>query len=102
MVSGNGAGSARNIQCQARVGEAGIHAVPHRPGRHDVEHGELFEPPGVVEREPIGDAAAAVVPGEAKAHVAERLHHLDHRTAPWRAWCRARASASDGGASDQP
>ena len=34
--------------------------------------------PGVIEREPIGDAPAAVVAGEAKAHVAERLHHLDH------------------------
>jgi len=56
------------------IGEASVHAVPHRPGRHDVEHGEPFEPSGMIEREPIGDAAAAVVPGEAKVHVAERLH----------------------------
>ena len=38
-----------------------------------------FEPPGMVERQPVGDAAAAVVAGEAEAHVAERFHHLDHR-----------------------
>jgi hypothetical protein len=59
-------------------GEPGVHAVPHGPGRDDVEHGEPFKPPGMVEREPIGDAAATVVPGEAKAHVTERLHRLDH------------------------
>ena len=61
------------------IGEPRIHAVPHRPGRHDVEHGELFEPARVVEREPISDAAAAVVSGKAKAHITERLHQLDHR-----------------------
>ena len=33
----------------------------------------------MIEREPIGDAAAAIVAGEAEMHVAERLHHLDHR-----------------------
>ena len=58
--------------------EPRIDAVPHRPGRHDVERGELLQPAGMIEREPIGDAAAAVVAGESEAHVAELLHHLDH------------------------
>ena len=33
----------------------------------------------MIEREPIGDTTPAVVPGETKMHVAERLHHFDHR-----------------------
>ena len=32
----------------------------------------------MIEREPVGDAAAAVMAGEAEAHMAERLHQLDH------------------------
>ena len=38
----------------------------------------LVDAPGMVEREAIGDASAAVVPGEAEADVAELLHDLDH------------------------
>jgi hypothetical protein len=60
------------------IGEPRIHPVPPRPGRHDVEHREPDETSGVVERQSIGDAAAAVVPGHAKTQVAERLHHRDH------------------------
>ena len=47
-------------------GELWIEAVPHRPCRHDVEHGELFEPAGMIERQTIGHTAAAVVAGDRK------------------------------------
>ena len=60
------------------IGEPGIQAVPHRPGRHDVEQSKPFDASGMIERQPIADAAAAVMAGEAKAHVSQRLHHLDH------------------------
>jgi hypothetical protein len=33
----------------------------------------------MIEREAIGDAAAAIVPGKCKMHMAELLHRLDHR-----------------------
>ena len=81
--------------------KTGVHAVPHRPGRHDVERGELVEPSGMIEREPIGNAPAAVVPGETKVHVAERLHQLDHRVRHG-ALGVGRVLASDAGAPDQP
>ena len=32
----------------------------------------------MIERQPICDAAAAIVPGERKMHMAELLHRLDH------------------------
>ena len=53
-----------------------VHALPHVPGGDDVEHGELFDAPGMIEREPIADPAAAIVAGEPKAGEAERLHDL--------------------------
>ena len=56
----------------------GVHAVPHVVGRHDVERRHALDAAGMIERQPIGDAAAAVVTGEAEAHMAERLHDLDH------------------------
>ena len=34
--------------------------------------------PGMIEREPVGDAAAAIMAGEAKADMTDGLHHLDH------------------------
>src|SRR6476646_5877491 len=55
------------------VGEPGVHAAPHSPGWYDVEGGEPGESSGVIEREPIGNAAAAIVAGEAEMHVAQRL-----------------------------
>ena len=35
--------------------------MPHVVGRHDVERCEAFDAPGVIERQPVGDAAAPVV-----------------------------------------
>jgi hypothetical protein len=61
------------------VSEPRVDVVPHRIGRHDVEHGELFEAAGMIEGKAVGHAAAAVVAGERKVRVAELLHHLDHR-----------------------
>src|SRR5579862_514539 len=52
--------------------------MPHVPGGDDVEHGELLEPAGMVERKPITDPPAAIVAGETKASEAERLHDFDH------------------------
>jgi hypothetical protein len=40
--------------------------------------GELLEPAGMVEREPIADPAAAIVAGETEADKAERRHRFDH------------------------
>jgi hypothetical protein len=33
----------------------------------------------MIERQAIGDAAAAIVSGESEMHMAELLHRLDHR-----------------------
>ncbi len=59
-------------------GEPRVEAVPHVPGGDDVEHGELLEPAGMVERKPITDPPAAIMAGETKADEAERLHRFDH------------------------
>jgi hypothetical protein len=56
----------------------GVHALPHVVGRHDVERCHALDASGRVERQPIGDTAAAVVAGETKADVAELFHDLDH------------------------
>ncbi|MEY9460959.1 hypothetical protein ABH973_001372 [Bradyrhizobium ottawaense] len=60
-----------------RVGA--VHPLPVIIGRQDIEHRELRQPAGMVEREAIGDAAAAVVAGQREVHVTEPLHHLHHR-----------------------
>ncbi len=59
-------------------GHVAIHAVPHVVGRHDVERRHALDAARMIEREAIGDAAAAVVAGQPEAHMAELLHHLDH------------------------
>jgi len=46
-------------------------------GRHDIEHGQLRDRIGMIERQPMPHASAAVVADHGKARVAEVLHHLD-------------------------
>ena len=55
-----------------------VHALPVIIGRQDIEHRKPRQPAGMIERQPIGDAAAAIVAGERKMHMAELLHRLDH------------------------
>ena len=55
-----------------------VHAMPHVPGGDDVEHRELLEAAGMIERKAVADAAAAIVAGEPEAGEAERFHDLDH------------------------
>ena len=45
-------------------------------GRHDVEHGELLDPVAMVERHPMPDPAAAIVPGDVKPPKPQSFHHL--------------------------
>jgi len=57
-----------------------IEAVHSRPvviGRQNIQHGETRQPARMVEREAVGDAAAAIMSGEREMHVAELLHRLD-------------------------
>src|ERR1700730_16871356 len=50
-------------------GHARVHMMPHRPGRHDIEHCNLREASRVIECEAIADPAAAVMTGETHASV---------------------------------
>ena len=59
-------------------GKPRIHAVPHVPGGDDVEHRKLFQPAAMVEREPITNASAAIMPGQAEADKTERPHCFNH------------------------
>ena len=54
-----------------------VGAPPDLARRDDVEHGQPGHRPGVVERHPVGDAAAAVVSRDREALVAERGHRDD-------------------------
>ena len=54
-----------------------VHALPHRDGRQDVEQDEPLDPAGMVEREAIGDAGAAVMADHGEAVEAERAHRGD-------------------------
>ena len=57
-----------------------IEPVDARPviiGRQDIEHRQPRQPAGMIERQAVGDAAAAIMAGERKMHVAELLHRLD-------------------------
>jgi len=53
--------------------------MPHVPGGDDIEHRQLLKPAGMFECEPITDARAAIMAGQAKAHKSERLHGFHHR-----------------------
>jgi hypothetical protein len=54
-----------------------IDVPEHGAGRHDVEHAQLLDPLGVVERHAVRDAAAAVVAGDHEAVEAELGHRRD-------------------------
>jgi hypothetical protein len=54
---------------------AGADPAPHLEGRQDVEERQPLHPARLVEREPVGDARAAIVAGDREPHMAERLHH---------------------------
>src|SRR5262249_52561934 len=51
--------------------------APDLPGRDHVDGGEGGHAAGVVERHPVADAAAAIVPGDGEAVVAESRHERD-------------------------
>ena len=57
--------------------EAHVGRVVHVERRHDVDQRELVDEPGMVEREPVRDAPAAVVSDDGEALVAERAHQRD-------------------------
>ena len=50
----------------------------HLERGHPVEHGEAAHPLGLIQRQAVGDPAAAVVAGEPEAFEAEVGHDLDH------------------------
>ncbi len=60
-------------------GARGVHAGPHLKGRDDIEHRKARDALGMIEREAIADAAAAVVADQGETLVAELLHQLHHR-----------------------
>ena len=45
--------------------------------RHDVEDGEPLDPAGMIQRQPIGNPRAPVVPHSREADMAELFHDLD-------------------------
>ena len=57
--------------------EAHVGRLVHVERRHDVDHGEALDALRMVEREPVRDAAAAVVADDGEALVAERAHQRD-------------------------
>ena len=58
--------------------DARIDRLEHVEGRHDIEEGHAFDRVGVVKREPVGDAAAPIVPGHGETLEPKLTHHLDH------------------------
>ena len=59
-------------------GEGHVGALEVLDGGHDVEHGELLDPIGVIDRQAVRHPRAAVVAADQEAPMAEVLHHLDH------------------------
>ena len=55
-----------------------VDPVEHRLGRHDVEQSQAGHRVGPVERHPVGDTRAAVMPGDSEGFVAKRMHQRDH------------------------
>ncbi len=56
-----------------------VHALPVIIGRQDIQHRKPRQPAGMIERQAIGDAAAAIMPREGEMHMAELFHRLDDR-----------------------
>ena len=57
--------------------EGHIGAPVHLARRHDVEHGELLDGVGMIQRQAIGDPPAAVMPRHGEALEAEMAHEGD-------------------------
>ena len=73
--------------------EGHVGALEVLDGRHDVEHGELLDAVGIVERKAMRHPRAAVVAADQEARVPEVLHHLHHVARPSPSWRRARDRA---------
>ena len=58
--------------------QPGIGALPCRLSRHDIQDGEPADAVRMVESHAIGDAAAAIVPGDEKPPMAKLLHQGHH------------------------
>ncbi len=69
--------------------------VVQRLGRDDVEHGDAAHSSGMVERHAVGDAPAAVVPGDGEAVMAKLRHDTDEvgRHRPFRVGAVVRIAA---------
>ena len=57
--------------------EGHVGAPVHLARRHDIEHGQLLDGLGMIQRQAIGDAPAAVMPGDGEALEAELAHEGD-------------------------
>ena len=75
--SGTGSGWAQEGPVVDLHGARRVHTLPHRHGRQDVEQDEPLDPAGMVERQAIGDAGAAVMADHREAIEAERAHRGD-------------------------
>ncbi|WP_256096161.1 hypothetical protein [Streptomyces sp. LUP30] len=59
-------------------GKRGVKAAEHLPGRHDVEHGQPLHLVRTVQRPPVPDTRATVVPHDRGTLEAERLDEAGH------------------------
>ena len=59
-------------------GKGHVGALEMLDGRDDVEHSKVFDPRGVIEREPMRHACAPVVATDGKFCMAEMRHKLHH------------------------
>ena len=75
--SGSGSGCASSDHGQNAVATARRRA-PRRRLRQDIEHGETIDALRMIERQPIGDPAAAIVPGDREAREPESHHDRHH------------------------
>ena len=60
-----------------RDGAVGVGQIPLLDGRDDVEQDQALDGIGRVERQAIGDTAAAIVTHDVEPVMAERAHHAD-------------------------
>ena len=76
-VLGEGRGLGQEEPVPVDHPELHVHSAPHIAGRNDVQHGQLRHRVGVVERQAVGAAPAAVVPRDGEPLEAEMAHDLD-------------------------
>ena len=70
-------GLGEEIPMPISAGDVPVRVHEHRVGRHDIHHGERAHDIGMIEREAMRGAAAAIMADDMEPGEAERLHQAE-------------------------